>query len=174
MSREFEHYHGVVFTRILHASFGQPVTIGTYPSESNASYVINGSVGLYLKHSTKRVSPWMFTFKKLHLDEIKEMYERFGEVFIGLICKDDGVAMLNFHELKKILDENYGVSEWVRVTRRRRTQYGVSGSDGKLDFKVTLKSCPEKILEYLKLNAHKSGQSRTASVFPKPLASLSA
>jgi len=152
MTMEFEQYHGIVFSRLLHAS-PEPLCFRFYPTKSNSSYVINDAAGLYIKHSTKRASPWRFTFTKAHQDEIFEMRERLGEVFVAFICHHDGVAVLKFEELKKILDESHDNSEWVSVARRRRTQYTVAGTDGKLSFKVTQKSCPDKILEYLKVNA---------------------
>jgi hypothetical protein len=148
VTKEFEQYHGIVLTCIVHSA-PKPVTVEFYPSKSNSSYVLNGSTGLYIKHSTKRTSPWRYTFAKSHQDEIKEMYERLGEVFTALVCRDDGVAVLSFKELKSILDDNHGASEWVSVSRRRHKQYSVSGSDGDLDFKVSRKSCPAKILERL-------------------------
>ncbi len=172
MTKEFEQYHGVVFSRLLHAS-PEPLCFKFYPTKSNSSYVINDVAGLYIKHSTKRVSPWRFTFSKAHQDEIFEMYETFGEVFAAFVCHHDGVAVLNFEELKQILDENHEDSEWVSVARRRRGQYTVAGTDGKLSFKITQKTCPDKILEYLAVNSQKSGQSRSASFFPKTLSFLS-
>lgn len=165
MTKEFEQYHGAVFSRLLHAS-SEPLYFKFYPTKSNSSYIINGMAGLYIKHSTKRASPWRFTFAKSHQDEIFEMYERFGEVFTAFVCHHDGIAVLKFEELKKILDENHDDVEWVSVARRRRTQYTVAGTDGKLNFKVSQKSCPEKILGYLKVKADKSEQSQNASVSP--------
>lgn len=148
MTKEFEHYHGVVFTRLLHKS-PIPLTLEVYPSKSNASYVINNRVGLFIKHSASRVAKWNFTFAKEHQDEIAEMKRRFGQVFIALVCNDDGVVLLDFVELKKVLDDNHGDSEWVKITRPKRHQYSVSGSDGKLDMKVSQKCCAEKIIEHI-------------------------
>ena len=90
-----------------------------------------------------------YTFSKTHQDEIADMQKKFGEVFTALVCRDDGIALLTFKELKKILDDNHGNAEWVRVTRKRRGQYCVTGSDGDLEFRVSQKSCPEKILSHL-------------------------
>lgn len=172
MTKEFEQYHGIVFTRILHG-LPEPVKIGVYPTKNNSSYVLDDRAGLYIKYSTNRMSPWRFTFLKAHQDEVAEMQKNFGEVFTALVCKDDGIVLLNFQELKSILDHNHGESEWVAVTRGRRTQYSVSGSDGELDFKVSQKSCPNKILEYFQINAQTSEQPRTSSFFPKVLSFLS-
>jgi len=103
MIKEYEKFHGTVFTRLLHGS-SPKVTIGNYPSKSNSSYVIDGKIGLYVKHSAKRMSPWGFTFKKIHQDEILEMKNKYGEVYTTLVCHDDGIVCLNFEEL----------SHWLR------------------------------------------------------------
>ena len=53
-----------------------------------------------------------------------------------MVCNDDGVVVLNFDELKEILSENDEAVEWISATRNRRQMYSISGSDGKLSFKV--------------------------------------
>lgn len=145
MIREFEFYHGVVLSRLVHGKV--PVQIHTYPTESNASYVLNNSVGLYIKHSTKRMTPWRFSFQQKHQNEIQEMKDKFDEVFLVLVCGDDGVVTLSFKELKKILDEQHDEVEWIAVSRRPREKYTVSGSDGKLKYKIGENEFPSKILK---------------------------
>lgn len=147
MIREFEFYHGVVLSRLVHGKV--PVQIHTYPTDSNASYVLNGTVGLYIKHSTKRMTPWRFSFHQKHQDEIKEMKEKFSEVFLVLVCGDDGVATLNFKDIKKILNEQHEEVEWMAVSRKPREKYTVSGSDGKLKHKIGENEFPNKILKEL-------------------------
>src|SRR5260370_38482315 len=64
------------------------------------------------------------------------MKKNIGEVFLLLVCNDDGVVVLNFDELKQILSENSQAVEWISATRNRRQMYSIKGSDGKLSFKV--------------------------------------
>jgi len=85
MIKEFEFYHGAVLANLLHES-GQDIIIETFPSESNASYVVNKNIGLFIKHSTKRMSPWRFSFMQEHQDEILRMKNKLGEVFLLLVC----------------------------------------------------------------------------------------
>ena len=150
MIREFEFYHGVVFSRMLHAASGQKeISIKPFPTSDNASYVVNGKVGIYIKYSAKRLSPWRFTFKKQHQDEILEMKKQIGEVFLLLVCHDDGIAAINFDELKQILNEGHGLFEWVSVARNRREMYLIKGSDGRLEFKVSQKGFSERIIKII-------------------------
>ena len=52
MIKEFEFYHGVVLSRLIHS--GSSITIKTHKTDSNASYILNNSIGLYIKHSKKK------------------------------------------------------------------------------------------------------------------------
>ncbi len=144
MIKEYEKFHGTVFTRLLHGS-GVKVAIGNYPSKGNSSYIVDGKIGLYIKHSTKRMSPWSFTFQKVHQDEILEMKNKYGEVYTALVCHDDGIVCLNFEELKMVLDDTHGEAEWIRISRRPRQKYTVNGSDGKLKFKIGENEFPKKV-----------------------------
>lgn len=144
MIREFEFYHGLVFARILH-SIQRPLSIQPYASPSNSSYVINDSIGVYVKYSTKRLTPWRFSFRKEHQDEIYEMKSVYGRVFLVLVCSDDGIVCLSYEELKQILDEQHDPTEWVSATRHPREMYSVKGSNGSLEFKIGASEFPSKL-----------------------------
>ena len=75
MIKEFEFYHGVVFTKLIHSS-KKCISIKSFPTSSNASYIYNENIGIYIKHSTKRLSPWHFSLQKIHLDEIDCIVEK--------------------------------------------------------------------------------------------------
>jgi|WetSurMetagenome_2_1015567.scaffolds.fasta_scaffold877731_2 hypothetical protein len=144
MIKEFEFFHGVVFARILHGT-QRALSIKPFQSVSNASYVVNNTIGIYIKHSAKRMTPWNFTFKKEHKDEIDLMKSSFKNVFLILVCNDDGVVCLSYSELKEILDNQHDPIEWISATRHKREMYSVKGSNGKLDFKIGQNDFPEKI-----------------------------
>lgn len=135
MISEFEFFHGVVFARMLHATHRQ-LSIEPYSTSDNAAYVLDNSKGIYIKYSSKRLSPWRFSFQKRHQERILEMKENLGRVFLLLVCNDDGVVVLTFQELKQILDEVHEDVEWISVARNRRQMYSIKGSDGALGFKV--------------------------------------
>lgn len=144
MIKEYEFYHGVVFTKLFQ-NCQNNLSIKPYPSSSNASYILNDSIGLYIKYSTKRLSPWRFSFQKEHQDEILEMKNKLGQVFLLLVCGEDGVVTLSFSELKKLLDENHGQVEWISAARTLNKEYTVKGSDGGLERKVGKTDFPKKI-----------------------------
>lgn len=146
MIKEFEFYHGVIFSRLLHAA-KKNISIRAYPTSDNASYVINDNIGIYVKYSSKRLTPWRFSFLKRHQDEILEMKNKFGEVFLLLVCHHDGIVALSFDDLKSILNDTHEEIEWVSVSRNKRQMYSVSGSDGDLKFKVGRNDFPDKLFK---------------------------
>ncbi len=146
MLKEFEFFHGVVFSRILHGGKA-PVSIKSYPTADNASYVVNDKAGIYIKYSAKRMSPWRFSFQKEHQDEILDMKNKFGEVYTILVCNDDGIVCLSFDELKEILDIQHDTVEWISVARGPREKYEIKGHDGKLRLKIGNSDFPEKIFK---------------------------
>jgi|SRR5579863_4662518 len=135
MINEFEFYHGVAFARMLHST-QRELAIKLYSTSENAAYVVDGSIGVYIKYSSKRLSPWRFSFQKRHQEKISEMKQNLGKVFLLLVCNEDGVVVLSFDELKQVLNEIVGETEWISATRNRRQMYSIKGSDGKLSFKV--------------------------------------
>lgn len=145
MSKEFELYHGIAFTKLFHFR-GLPVKVAQYPSSDNASYIINDSVGIYIKYSTKRMSPWHFSFDRRHITEINEMGEHYPKVVILLVCRDDGVAGLTLSEYRQIVDVNSDAGEWVSVSRKLREKYTVKGSSGILSHKIGMNDFCENIL----------------------------
>lgn len=145
MIKDFEFYHGVVLTKV--AQSDNNVTIRSYPSSSNCTYVVNDSIGLYIKHSSNRLSPWGFSFMKGHQDEIQEMANKLDKVFVALVCGSDGIACLSFEELKIVLDDNHEDIEWVRISRRPREKYAVKGSNGKLKFKIAHNHFPNRLFD---------------------------
>lgn len=144
MIKEYEKFHGAVFSRLFHKT-SKKVSIAAYPSKSNSSYIMNDKVGIYIKHSTSRMSPWNFTFQKDHQDEILKMKNKLGEVFVIFVCHDNGIACLSFDELKQVLDHIHEDVEWVRVSRNARQKFTITGKNGKLKFKIGENEFPNKL-----------------------------
>lgn len=144
MIKEFEYFHGLIFTKILHYSQNS-VVFKTYPTPSNSSYILNDKIGIYIKYSAKRLTPWNFSFLKEHQDEIYKMKSELGHVFLVLVCNDDGVVCLSYDELKQILDGEHAPIEWISASRKPREMYSVAGSNGKLSFKIGDNEFPKKL-----------------------------
>ena len=52
--------------------------------------------------------------------------------------------------LKKLLDESFAEAEWIKAHRYRREQYSLTGSDGKLSYKMPKNSFPQDIIDLIK------------------------
>jgi hypothetical protein len=143
MIRGFESYHGTVLARLVHSADGTQ-SIGIFPGLSNASYILNEKIGLYIKYSAKRMSPWQFTFKREHQIEIETMRSMLN-VFVVLVCNDDGIVCLSYEESKSLIGDQAGLVGWITATRRARQMYGIKGSSGSLETKVGANEFPEKL-----------------------------
>ena len=84
---------------------------------------------------------------KKHQDTIFELKTIFEEVVILLVCGKDGIAGIGFNELKLILDHEHEEVEWIKVDRTKNSLYGISGSNGKLNFKISKDDFLKKILK---------------------------
>src|SRR5688572_7677484 len=118
MIRDVEFFHGAALARLVRS--GQRVTIVQSHGWSGASYLVNDRCGLYLKHSSSRMSPWAFTFHRDHQHEIDEMHRLIGYIVIGLVCNDDGVVGLNYTEFRSVLAANQGAVEVISILRKPR------------------------------------------------------
>lgn len=149
MIRDHELYHGAALVRLL--STGElPIEVKPFAPGGKSSYVINGIIGVYIKHSALRMSPWAFTFQPAHQEELSQMMAAFANVFLLLVCERDGVAVLTGPEIRTVLDASQKATQWISVKRGKREQYQVKGSNGSLAFKVADSDYPKRILAVLK------------------------
>jgi hypothetical protein len=144
VSHEFEFYHGIALCKIIHNS--PNTTIKLYSEKSNSSYIVNGSIGIFVKYSTKRMSPWQFTFAKSHCDDLFTMMKNFKRVFLILVCRDDGIVCLNSQEIEKLIVKNHHRSQGLSVSRRPREKYRVASRRG-LKYKIADNKFPMKLFE---------------------------
>jgi len=145
MIKEFQFYHGVVFAMLFHYS-EKTFEVRQHPSTDNASYVIDNKVAVYIKYSTKRMSPWHFSFEVRHNTEIKGLCSRYQDTIILLVCRDDGVAGITVDEYNAIVDHDERTTKWISVVRRPREKYSVKGPCDTLPYKIGMTDFCEKIL----------------------------
>ena len=145
MIKPVELYHGAVLVRLAQCKIARHITISSYPSPSRCSYVIDGEIGIYIKHSAARMTPWSFNFTKAHQAEIQDMTKNLEQVFVILVCGKDGIACLSYQELKGVLDYEYNQNEWVKASRYLGEKYRITGSDGKLKHKIADSHFPQRL-----------------------------
>ena len=81
-------FHGSALVRLIQ----DLRTRGIELYRENHCYLVNKKAVIYLKHSTKRISPWHFTFSPDHLNEITTIKGENKALFLVLICNDDGIC----------------------------------------------------------------------------------
>ncbi len=140
-------FYGSALVRLIH----DYRTHGVKLYNGNNCYLINEQSCVYMKHSTKRISPWQFTFLPEHMVEIANLYNQKNNLFVVLICNDDGICCLSFDELAQVIFfGNIGQSKFIRVSRSPREKYTVTGSDGKLKHKIGDSEFSNKVLSFCK------------------------
>jgi len=136
-------FHGSALVRLLQDSRVRELSLKL----DNNGYLVNNSAFIYLKHCTKRLTPWSFTFLPEHIKEITEMRKLFSNTYIVLICSDDGVCCISYDDFSRLIYiGDTDKSKTLRVSRTRGEKYSISGSDGNLTHKIGNIDFPRKIL----------------------------
>lgn len=134
MTKEFEQYHGIVLSRLIH-SYGE-LEISSDINSDNSSYLINNQCGIYIKYSKKRITPWQFNFNFEHYNAIINLMKVSKIGYVIFVCGFDGLCCVNFNDFLYIIngiDEN--CSKSVSISRFKNQQYKVSGTDNELSRK---------------------------------------
>ncbi|HEX3657775.1 MAG TPA: hypothetical protein VHV55_18440 [Pirellulales bacterium] len=97
-------------------------------------FVLNDSLLVLLKYSTRSRSPWAFTFTT---DEQQILSKRAttSKTIIGLICGADGVAAFPFDSYIAVAPPRQSAIH-IACYRRHGKHYEVAGPDGSLDGKI--------------------------------------
>jgi hypothetical protein len=135
MIDDFKSYHGSAFADLIDESIS-PIKLFRPDLKNNAYYILNDHIGLYVKHSTKRLTPWRFTFQTEHINNLQEMFSKHQYNFLVLVCGRDSIAVVEKAEIEKILPINNPEVSWVSVQRSHNTSLTVEGSSGALKRKI--------------------------------------
>lgn len=148
MIGEMEVYHGAALVRMCRGLSDRSLAIRLH-EKIRSAYLVDERVGIYVKYSTNRLSPWPFSFSSAHQADIISLKDECEEVFITLVCGMDGIACLDLAEYSLALDADVGVVEWIKATRRPREKYTVTGSDSRKSFKIGDNEYPSKVYSAL-------------------------
>lgn len=132
MIGDFERYHGSAIREII---VGAKIPVKIEPCDYGGrvnTYIINDVLGIYLKHSSKRLPPWQFTYHYENVAEIERLADRCGGVWLIHVCGYDGAVALSLSEFWTINPRSTEATRFVRVDRERNTMYRVNGTEGKL------------------------------------------
>jgi hypothetical protein len=135
MISEFKQYHGTVFAELIDEST-IPIKLFRPDLSNNAIYVLNDRVGLYIKHSTSRISPWRFTFHPSHLIELWDLSKDTEDLFVVLVCGRNSMAVIDVSEAESLLPKQSRESCWISVRTGHNTMLEVEGTLGSLRRKI--------------------------------------
>jgi hypothetical protein len=103
MTPEYQFYHGAILHEIVLASgMGLSIRVFDFHGRPDA-YIINGELGLLIKHSTARITPWSFTFQKEHVAELFALRKVTRVCFVGFVCGEDGFVCVRDSALVSVL-----------------------------------------------------------------------
>ena len=137
MFDDYELFQGAVLRQLI-VDADCPIAARPFVDEGRISaFVLNERVGIFLKHSSKRMPPWGFTLRATEVEKVLQHLEKQFATYMLFICGRDGVAALDMSMLRSIIDFEETDSAWIRVERKRRSMYGVSGNRGALPHKVS-------------------------------------
>ncbi|MCY4420216.1 MAG: hypothetical protein OXC42_03045 [Gammaproteobacteria bacterium] len=127
---DYEQYHGLV-VRELAVELPDGIHIKAHDIHGIVNcFIVNEVIGLFIKHSSKRLSPWVFSFTKDNLTEIQLLSEDTEKTYICLVCGYDGFLTLSLNEFNQIASRKKGdTSLNLHVKRRKRQMYIVGGRE---------------------------------------------
>jgi len=136
MTPEYQFYHGALLHElIVTAGCEISITLRDFHGRPDA-FLIDGEVGVLIKHSSARLTPWSFTFNKDHVAEFHALRTDARVCFVALVCDEDGFVCVRDSDLMEIFTPTSADVASVRVDRRPRKMYRVSSSGNALDRKV--------------------------------------
>ena len=137
MLDEYEFFQGAVLRQLIVDADGS-LTIRPFVREGRISaFIINGRIGVYVKHSSKRMTPWRFTFNLDQAADLLDLEAKFPDTFIVFVCESDGLVTLDVGKLHEIVGFQETENAWVRIERPPRAQYDVGGNKGELPNKLS-------------------------------------
>lgn len=141
MTIEKDKFHGISLYRLIKESI-----INIYYDKVSGAYIVDNSIAIYIKYSSSRMSPWIFTFSQENIKIVENLRDKY-QTFTVLICNDDGICCLNVNELFLLITPGEVITKSVSVFRRKRESYSVNGTDGQLKYKISDSDFPKKILK---------------------------
>src|SRR4051812_30352384 len=116
MISDVDMYHGVVLRQLVLSSGGSS-QIGVADLVGRVDTFHIDKTAFQIKHSTKRLSPWQFTYAVAQLDELSALRRTYVQVWAFFVCGRDGVVALSFDELESLVKIGDGGTGWLRVSR---------------------------------------------------------
>jgi hypothetical protein len=136
MFDEYERFQGVILRQII---VGAHKAVKVTPFERDGrvnAYVLDDLLGLFIKHSGKRMAPWSFTFHIEQASDLLDLEAAFPKSFVAFVCGNDGVVVLDVGTVHRLVTFEESESAWIRVNRKPRSMYEVHGNKSEMPNKL--------------------------------------
>ncbi len=139
--QEQDIFHGPGLVQIVqHESF-KALNRG---SAKYGHYLINTNRHVFAKYSSRKRSPWQFTFQLEDLASIESASSK-GPTYVMLACGHETVCALTLDELREVVDLDASVQQTIIVDVPRGGSCHVKGSLGKMKKTVPHNAFPRKL-----------------------------
>jgi hypothetical protein len=132
MIPDIDRYHGVVLRQLVVAA-KRPLVIQLADRSGRFDCYRVGDLAMQIKHSSKRLSPWQFTFTAEQMDELTGLANSHRGAWSLLVCGPDGVLALSLGQLRRAVGQVTEGTASIRVRRARNSMFRVSGSSEELE-----------------------------------------
>src|ERR1700759_225921 len=104
------YYRGAALSGIVDR--GEFTALPSLSDIGSGAYLVNHNIGLFIKHTEKTGSPWVFGFHPEHQSAIRDLFGKYKDrTFIICVCPPDGICVLTYGEYAAVLDENFRAQE---------------------------------------------------------------
>ena len=107
-------------------------------------YLINTDRHVFAKYSSRKKSPWQFTFQQ---DDLTNIQGQSGAVFVMLSCGHETICALTKAELEEIIDLDSSAQQSVTIEVPSGGSCHVRGNLGKLSKAIPHNQFPKKLFE---------------------------
>jgi hypothetical protein len=142
-------YYGAAFVMMIDAC-KDGLNIKRIYNDKAGFYLIDNKLPLLFKYSSKRVSPWSFSFDPDTIQRYQSLADTFEECLIVLVCGPDGIMALDYSEIKGLISfDTSNERKRIGIARRLKEMYYVTATDGNMKIKISQKSLLENLQRYL-------------------------
>jgi hypothetical protein len=138
MIDQTDFYHGAALATALNDP--RCIDIARCPP----GYLVNDSVLVLIKYTTKHGTPWQFTFTEEDVARLRHCPDGADRVVLALVCGGDGICTISAETVLVLLEDAPG---GIAARRKFHSWYGVSGPAGKLEKKVAPRRWPEILFQ---------------------------
>ena len=132
-------YHGAAIIRLLEDE--RCVSVRKLKSHG---YIVNESIFICLKYTTKGRSPWGFIVDQQDVEYCGKMASEYKKIIFGFICDGDGICALSWDDVNLLLA---GSSGRIAARRKHNYSYSVNGPAGKLKRKIAIGYWPALVFD---------------------------